>query len=133
MKYLVAFFLAAHGLLHASYLTPAPPASSGGPEWPFQMSRSWVVTGLGIDVGVVRAVGAVLIVAVVIGFVLAALGWLGWVVPAGWWPALAGTSAVGSVLVLTVFFHPWIALGIVIDAVLLWFVVGAGTTAAVAP
>ena len=133
MKYLAALFLAAHGLIHASYLTPAPPATAGGPEWPFHMSRSWAVTAIGIDAGIVRAIGAALVVAVVIGFVLAALSWLGWVVPAEWWPALAGASSVASVLVLSLFFHPWILLGFAIDAVILWLVIGAGTTATVSP
>lgn len=133
MNYLIALFLAAHGLLHASYLTPAPAATPGGPEWPFHMSRSWAVTVVGIDAGIVRAIGVVLVVLVVIGFVLAGLSWLGWIVSSGWWAPLAGASAITSILLLALFFHPWIVLGIAIDAGILWLVVGAGVTATASP
>ncbi len=74
MKLLIAAFLAGHALIHASYLTPAPAQTAGGPEWPFTMSRSWLVTGL---------------------------------------------------------HHPWIVLGLVIDAALLWSVLVAGWAPAV--
>ena len=133
MNYLIALFLAAHGLLHASYLTPAPATTPGGPEWPFHMSRSWAVTVVGIDAGIVRAIGAVLVVLVVIGFALAGLSWLGWIVSSGWWAPLAGASAIASILILALFFHPWIVLGIAIDVGILWLVVGAGVTATASP
>ena len=44
MKLALAGFLVVHALIHASFLTPAPPRTAGGPEWPFEMSRSWLVT-----------------------------------------------------------------------------------------
>lgn len=126
MRILFALFLIAHGLIHASYLAPAPSPTAGGPEWPFSMERSWLVTGLGLDVGVIRVVGTLLVAIVVVGFAVAGLAWLGIVVPAAWAPMLVMASAIASALLLAAFFHPWIVLGFVIDAVLLWLVVGAG-------
>ena len=38
-------------------------------------------------------------------------------------------GAVASALTLAVFFHPWIALGLVIDAALLWAALGTGVDA----
>ncbi|MGE5155933.1 MAG: hypothetical protein ACM3JP_00365, partial [Betaproteobacteria bacterium] len=100
-----------------------PAATVSGPEWPFDVCKSWAVTGAGLDLDAVRAIGAALIVIVVGGFVLAALSTVGLVVPAGWWqPAVAG-SAVVSMVVLVLFFNPQLVLGIGIDAVLLWAVV----------
>jgi hypothetical protein len=132
VRIVFALFLVAHGLIHASYLSPAPPATAGGPEWPFEMSKSWLVTGLGVDTGAVRAGGAALVVVVAAGFILAALSWLDVIVPAAWWPWLAGGSAGASALLLAIFFHPWVVLGFAIDAVLLWLVLGASWTAEVA-
>jgi hypothetical protein len=62
---------------------------------------------------------------VVLGFALAGLAWLGIGVPGEWWPGLVTVSASASVVLLAVFFHPWILAGFVIDAVLLWLVLGA--------
>ena len=86
------------------------------------MAKSWAVTGAGLDLSVVRAVGVALIVIVAGGFALAALSTVGLVVPAGWWQAAVGASAVTSVVVLVLFFNPQLVLGIGIDVVLLWAV-----------
>ncbi|HEY6013248.1 MAG TPA: hypothetical protein VIU37_04555 [Candidatus Limnocylindrales bacterium] len=119
--WLLAAVLIGHGVVHTMFAI-SPAATSGGPEWPFDVARSWAVTGAGLDLNVVRAVGAVLIAVVVGGFALAALSTVGLVVPAGWWPAAVGGSAVVSIVVLVLFFNPQLVLGIGIDAVLLWAV-----------
>jgi hypothetical protein len=129
MRWIFGLFIIAHGLIHASYLTPAPAQTAGGPQWPFEMSRSWLVSGLGLDAGLVRPLGAVLVALVVIAFAAAGLAWIGVMVPSGWWPALTLAGAAASGLLLALFFHPWIVLGFVIDAILLWLVLGAGWTA----
>lgn len=133
MRILFGLFLMAHGLIHASYLSPAPAPTPGAPQWPFAMERSWLIAGLGIGVGPVRVVGTLLVVAVVFGFVLAGLAWLGIVVPQAWWPGIIVGSAAASTVLMTMFFHPWIVLGLVIDAVLVWLVVGGGWLAQPTP
>jgi hypothetical protein len=122
MKLLLAAFLAAHALIHASYLAPAPPRTAGGPEWPFEMAKSWAVTGIGLDVGLVRTLGTALVIVTVALLGAAALATLGWLVPPSWWPGLVVGGVAASVLTLALFFHPWIVLGFAIDAALLWLV-----------
>lgn len=122
MRLLLAAFLAAHALIHASYLTPAPPQTAEGPQWPFELARSWLVTGLGLDLGFVRPLGIALVATTVVLFVAAAMATAGWIVPSAWWPVLVVSGAVSSVLTLALFFHPWLLLGFLIDAALLWAV-----------
>ncbi len=129
MKLILAAFFAAHGLIHLSYLSPAP-RTAGGPEWPFEMARSWLVTGLGLDADVVRPLGTVLVVATVALLAGAALATVGWGIPTSAWAILATLGAVTSAATLLVFFHPWIVLGLLIDAAILWFAVVAGWTPA---
>ena len=45
MQFLIGAFLVGHALVHAAYLSPAPPRTADGPEWPFEMARTWLVTG----------------------------------------------------------------------------------------
>jgi hypothetical protein len=120
MNLLVAAFLAGHALIHASYLTPVPAQTAGGPEWPFAMSRSWLLTGRHLEPRFVTLVGTVLIAATVTAFLLAALATLGIAVPGAWWPFLVSAGAGLSMATLGIFFHPWLVVGLAIDAALLW-------------
>jgi hypothetical protein len=126
MKLLVAAFLVAHALIHASYLAPTPPRTAGGPEWPFEMTRSWLVSALQLDPGLVRIAGTALVAVTVALLLVAGLAAAGWIVPAAWWPALALSGAAASLATLILFFHPWILLGIAIDLALLWAVLALG-------
>jgi hypothetical protein len=120
----VAILLAAHGLVHASYAQPAPPAKGDGPAWPFYLDHSWLLTPLGLDAGATRAIGLLLVVAVVGGFSVAALAVVG-IAPGSWFvPAVVGASVVSSVM-LALFFTPWILLGFAIDAALVVAVLAA--------
>jgi hypothetical protein len=134
MPLVLAAFLAAHGLIHASYLTPAPPRTAEGPPWPFHLDGSWITAALGLDPALIRPVGLMLAAATVGLFVASALATLGWL-PASWWSALVIGAASLSLVMLAAFFHPWLVLGMVIDLVLLWavLVVGWAPTAAVEP
>ena len=121
-RWVLAAVLIGHGVVHGLFAVPAPATTEGAPVWPFDMARSWLVTGAGADLTVVRVVGVALIVLVVAGFALAALSTVGIVVPAGWWPATVAGSALASALLLVLFFEPQLLLGLGIDAVLLWVV-----------
>ncbi len=123
MKLLLAAFLTAHALIHTSYLAPAPPQTAGGPEWPFEIARSWLVTAGGLDPGAARAIGTAMVAVTVALLVAAALGTVGWIIPSDWWPALMMSGAISSLLTLTLYFHPWLLLGVAIDAALIWAVV----------
>lgn len=128
MKFVLALFLAAHGLIHGSFISPAPPRTASGPEWPFELTRSWLVTGLQLDPALVRPLGTGLALASAGLLVMAGLATAGWLVPTGWWTGLTLAGAVTSLVTLLLFFHPWLVLGVLIDVVLLWSVIGAGWT-----
>ena len=114
----VAVFLLAHGLIHASFVSPAPAPTAAGPEWPFSFDRSWVLGPLGVRPEVAHGLGAVLLLAVVGGYVVSALAVVG-VVPGSWFAPALVTATVASAVLLGLFFHPWLVLGLVIDALLL--------------
>jgi hypothetical protein len=133
-RWLLAAVLVGHGLVHAMFLTPAPASASapGATEWPFDMAKSWLATGPGLDLNFVRVIGAVLVAAVIVGFALAGLSTVGLVVPPGSWRILVSASAILSVVLLALFFNPQLVLGFGIDAVLLGVVMAAAWTPAVA-
>ena len=126
MKLLLAGFLVAHALIHLSYLTPAPPRTAGGPEWPFELTRSWLVTGLQLDPGLVRTSGTALVAGTATLLAAAGLATAGWLIPAGWWEGLVLSGVGLSILTLGFFFHAWLILGVAIDAALLWAVLVGG-------
>ncbi|HLO34957.1 MAG TPA: hypothetical protein VK194_02705 [Candidatus Deferrimicrobium sp.] len=118
-RWLLAAVLIGHGVVHVLFAVPAPAATAGSPDWPFDMARSWVVTGAGVDLNAIRVVGVALIAIVVAGFGLSALSTVGVVVPPGWWRATVVVSSVASAIMLILFFEPQLVLGLGIDAVLL--------------
>ena len=125
VKLLIAGLLAAHGLIHAGFVSARPAATAGGPPWPFELARSWVLTPLGVPTDAIRIVGVGLALASIVAFALAGLVVVG-ILPAALWPALAAAGSVASLAVLLVFFHPWLILGVAIDLVVIWSVVGVG-------
>ena len=125
-KWLLAALIIGHGFIHVMFLVPAPPVAASGPQWPFHIAQSWPVTAAGLNLGLVRVVGAALIAVAGASSVFAqstALSTAGIVVPAGWWPGSAGVGAVASAIVLIAFFDPQLILGLGIDATLLSVVV----------
>jgi hypothetical protein len=121
----IAGLLLAHGLIHGSYLSPRPPATAGGPAWPFDLDRSRLLGALGYRGTLPRAVGVALVALTLAGFALAALATLG-IVPADLWAAGVAVGAAASLAVLVVYFHPWLTLGLAIDVLLLYVVLVAG-------
>lgn len=122
--WLFAAFLVGHGLVHVLFAVPQPggaAATASGVEYPFDLSRSWLV-GAGLDATVVRGIATPLVVTVVVGFALAALSTVGVLVPVGWWQGLVLAATAASALLLIVGFSPGLALGFAIDAILLWVV-----------
>jgi hypothetical protein len=121
-RWLLAALLIGHGVVHLLFAVPAPAATDGGAAWPFDMSQSWAVTRAGLDLGLARVIGVVLIAITVGAFVLAALATVGIVVPSGWWQPTIALGAIASAATLVLFFDPQLVLGLGMDAVLLWVV-----------
>jgi len=121
---LVAAFLVAHAAIHFSYVTPRPPATAGGPPWPFDLAESPILSPLGMASDLVRPIGVALVAITVLAFALAALAALG-VAPRDLFASSVVVGAVASIALLGLFFHPWLVLGIAIDIVLIWAVTSA--------
>ena len=122
---IVAGFLVAHALIHASFLSPRPPATASGPQWPFELNHSWLLTPAGIGEGTLRSLGVALLALVLAGYAGAALATIGIAPAAAFVPGIA-VGSVASAVMLAMFFHPWLVLGFAIDGALLWATVAAG-------
>jgi hypothetical protein len=122
MRILLGLLLIGHALIHAGYISPAPPRTAYGPEWPFAMSKSWLIPSLGVSPEIVRTVGIALVLLTLVTLVGAGLAAIGLVIPQAWWPQLAVSGAVTSLAILLLFFHPWLLLGMAIDLGLLYLV-----------
>lgn len=109
----MALFLIAHGLLHASYLTPKPE----DPKYPFTFDKSWFANMVG-DASTPIGIG--LAILVVVSFALAGLGVLGIPGLENSWKQFTAIGAVLSTLLLGLFWHPWLVMGFVINAVLVY-------------
>jgi hypothetical protein len=121
-RWLLAALLLGHGLVHLLFAVPSPSAADAGTGWPFDSSQSWAVTRAGLDLGLVRVIGAVLVTITVGAFAVAALATVGIVVPSGWWQPAIALGAIASAATLILCFDPQLVLGLVVDAVLLWVV-----------
>jgi hypothetical protein len=117
----IAGFLLAHAAIHIGFISPRPPVTAGGPAWPFEVGKSWILGPLGIDADSARVLAIALIAVTLGGFALAGLAAIG-IAPAGLWPVVVTIGAIASVAALAVFFHPWLLLGVAIDITLLWAV-----------
>jgi hypothetical protein len=116
-------FAVAHGLIHASFLSPQPRTEPGAPAWPFHLDRSWLLSRLGLTSRAVRVVGVGLVVAVLLGFTLTGASLL---LGLAWWRTAAVASAAASLIQLALFFHPWLSLGLAINTAIIAALVLAG-------
>jgi hypothetical protein len=119
-------FLLGHAVIHAGYLSPRP-VTGTGPAWPFDVTHSWLLTPLGAPADALRVLGVALFALILAAFAVAALAAVG-VLPASVWAASTAVGAVTSLVMLGLFFHPWLVVGIAIDVVALWAVLALGWT-----
>jgi hypothetical protein len=113
----LAAFLLAHGAIHLGFVR-APPVTAGGPAWPFTLDHSWLLERLG-PVGAGRPLGLALVAMTMASFGLAAVATLG-VLPPVLWTLSVALGALASLALLVIWAHPWLVVGIAIDAFLLW-------------
>jgi len=119
VRLLIAGLLLAHGAIHAGFVSKRPPQKPGAPSWPFDLGRSWLLVRLGVPAGTVRVLGLALVAAIIGGYALAALATLG-ILPADAWGATVAVGSLASLALLLIGFHPWLAVGVAIDLLLLW-------------
>lgn len=114
---IIAVFLIAHGLVH-SLLAIAPdpgdPAAKAGAFFT-SANRSWLLHQLNLDGTTVQWIGIILVGLSTTGFVLAGAGILGLSGLAALWRPLVVISAAISLLLLGLFWHPWLPVGVLIN------------------
>jgi hypothetical protein len=115
-RWFFGVFLIGHALVHVMYFVPEPPEDQTPLEWPFHLDRSWILSNVGLSAQTLKAVGTVLAVVSIGGFVVTGVGLLS---GAGWWTGIGGASAIASLLMLAAYLQPLIALGLIIDAFVL--------------
>ena len=127
MKTVLGIFIIAHGLVH-SILAAAPnPSDTEAKPGAFftAADRSWLLPKLGLSPGGIQWVGIVLVALSTVGFVVTGLGILGIGDIGVVWRLVAMISAPLSLLLLIIFWHPWLTVGVVINMLLLiallWF------------
>jgi hypothetical protein len=103
-----AAFLIAHGLVHlAIYGIPADPDKPA----PFDPGRSWVLDGGAAT----WARGASVAIACVVAAGFSAAGWM-LAIDAPGAAAVAGVAAGLGIVLKGVWFHPWLTVGLALDA-----------------
>jgi hypothetical protein len=109
---LVVAFLAAHGLVHLAVWLPHPEPDPDRPP-PFEPDHSALLAAAAAPVEAIHRVAVGAAVAVTTAYLLAAL-----LVAIGGPGALAVTLAAAALGLVqkALFFHPWLSLGVLIDA-----------------
>jgi hypothetical protein len=117
LKIALALFLIAHGLVHSILaIAPNPSDPDAKPGTFFTaVERSWLLPQLGLDATTIRWIGIILVALSTLGFILAGLGVLG--VPGlnTIWRTVSVVSSCLSLLLLILFWHPWLIVGVLID------------------
>ncbi len=119
MKVLFGLFLIAHGLIHGLYLAPKP----DDPTYPFDFSKGWFMTAGATG----RSVGMALAVIALVGFVLGGLGLLGTLGLGSLWKVSVGVGIMSSCLLMILFWHPWLMVGLAINIILIYIFVAVWT------
>ena len=90
--------------------------------WPGPFGRSWVLDSLNLG-SAPTMLGGLLWLAAGLALIGAGLGWFGVLLPGEQWPRLALAGGVLGLLALTLFFHPFYLVAVVLDVaivVLAW-------------
>jgi hypothetical protein len=112
VRILVGLFLVAHGLVHLLYFAPRP----DDPTYPFVPEDRWFARFPGFRPSAARAVARTLAVVCAIGFAISGVGLLA---SANLWEPAAVIGATASLVLMVLFFHPWLVIGIAIDVLIL--------------
>ena len=109
---LLALFLLAHGLVHLAIYAIRPDPSKAAP---FNPSRSWALAGRGTTTEVMRrtstglAVGTAVAYAAAGSVLLLDAPWIG----------LGAVAALLGLALKSLWFHPWLTVGVLIDVTVL--------------
>ena len=111
----------AHGLVHAILAIAPNPADPNAKRGAFftAAERSWLLPQFSLNAATIQWIGIILVGLSTMGFVLAGLGIFGVAGLSAIWRTVAIVSAIVSLLLLIIFWHPWLPVGVLIDLSLL--------------
>jgi hypothetical protein len=105
IRVLLGAFIVAHGLLTA-FIWLSPPKADA----PFRATHSWLM-------GDARPLAVAVALVAAAGFVLAGVGIIA---DQAWWAVTGVGAGVVALLLMTLFFNPWLLAGIAISAGILY-------------
>jgi hypothetical protein len=121
LRTLIGIFLIAHGFMTMSLATVPVPAQ-GGLHTPFfpswwrdNVDSTWPASRLGWSNGLVRTTGWILWTAALVLFAAAGAGLLGIPGLSNLWQIFAAAGGFISLILLALFWHPWLVLGVLIN------------------
>jgi hypothetical protein len=117
IRILLGVFLILHGLVHgglAAAPIPNDPNSKPGAFFT-DATRSWLLSRMGLNASAIRVAGVIMVMLPLLGFVAAGLGVFGISGLDSIWRMMAVTSAGFSLLLLVVFWHPWLVVGCLLN------------------
>ena len=121
IRILLAVFLITHGLVHFSltYVPTPKPGKLRTPYWPSwwreDADPNWLASKLGLTNSLVRGLGSAFWLLTLAGFTLAGLGLLGVPGLSRLWGAATVLGGGASMLLLCLYWHPWLVAGVVIN------------------
>ncbi len=116
-----AIFLIAHGLVTMSLSTvPVPvPGALHTPYFPAwwrnNVDSTWPASRLGLPDGLVRTAGWILWMAALVLFATAGAGLLGIPGLNAVWQIMAAVGAIISLVLLALYWHPWLFIGVLLN------------------
>ena len=126
MKIFFGILLIAHGLVHAGLAAAPNPADPDAQPLAFftTIERSWLFSRVGMTPNSVKWIGFSLVGLATLGFILAGIGILSSGGLNTIWRPCAAFSSIVSLVLLILFWHPWLPVGILINlatlAVFIW-------------
>lgn len=124
MRYAFAAFLFVHGLIHASWLVPAPPATEGALAWPFDLTRSRMLSALGVPDVAIRPLGVAFVPTTLVAFALSSLGAAGVPGFTAAWAGITVIASLASILLIVTFWNRWFPVGLLLDVALIATAIG---------
>ena len=117
VRIVLAGVLLGHAAIHLGFVSPKPALAVGGPVWPFDVARGWLVTRVGLAPRPAHAAAATLVLGVLAAYGVGAISLVAGAVALAAWAVAAGSSL--SLVLLLGFGRLTLLLGVVIDVVAL--------------
>lgn len=114
LRLVTGVFLILHGLTHLGAAVAPRPGATRDKLWAIFTTDSWLLRG--VRPQAMRSVGIASFVLATVGFVLAGLAEL---IGLGVWRVLAVISALDSLVLVVLFWHPYLLAGVLLNASIL--------------